>query len=721
MFLRDSKLRPYQHLRPVMTNAIREPATAEDFYQTVARISRTFVDLPAPAVDDRIEEAIGRVAELIGADRVTVTQVSPEGNSSRRTHQWFRPGIAQMAGDDSVDPFPWLAEQIVRGRRPVVIPRLDELPPDATSDRQSFQERSIKSLAVYPLVVGGSVIGGLSFAALTREHEWPTVVQDGLRLVSEIVSSALARKLAHLRLQEVVAFERLIAELSATFLDLPPEGFDDHVRLLLARVADVLDLDRSDVFQRRLDDGQLRVTHQWVREGFQPVPSLALEQDVPWLVSRLLGGNAVIFSSPAELPPEASRERERNERYGPKSMALLPMTVGGAVVGGISFGCLRRPRQWDADTIGRLRLVTQIVSSALARKRADLELRAALKDNERLRQRLEAENVYLQAAVNKAGDYVDIVGRSPALRAVLHKVDQVAATDVPVLLLGETGTGKELIARAVHAGSARSTRPLIAVNCAALPPSLIESELFGHEKGAFTGATQARAGRFELADGGTLFLDEIGDLEPALQAKLLRTLQGGEIERLGASSPHKVDVRVIAPTNRDLETAMAEGRFRADLYYRLSVFPIRAPALRERRDDIPLLVWHFIQSRQRELGRLVKDIPKAAMDTLVAYDWPGNVRELQNVIDRALILSTGSTLRIDDALGVGGAVRGAKERVAGGVEELAGAERAHILGVLERCGWAIQGSGQAAERLGLRPSTLRNRMRKLSICRPAER
>jgi transcriptional regulator with GAF, ATPase, and Fis domain len=258
------------------------------------------------------------------------------------------------------------------------------------------------------------------------------------------------------------------------------------------------------------------------------------------------------------------------------------------------------------------------------------------------------------------------------------------------------------------------------VNCAALPPSLIESELFGHEKGAFTGATQARQGRFELADGGTLFLDEIGDLEPALQAKLLRTLQGGEIERVGSSRPHKVDVRVIAATNRDLGTAMDEGRFRADLYYRLSVFPIEMPALRERRDDIPLLVWHFIQSRQRELGRLIKDIPKAAMDMLVAYDWPGNVRELQNVIDRALILSTGSTLRIEEALGIGGGARGARGRAGAVVEELSAAERAHIIAVLDRCGWAIQGPGKAADRLGLRPSTLRNRMRKLGIRRPAQ-
>jgi transcriptional regulator with GAF, ATPase, and Fis domain len=693
--------------------------TEADLYQAVARLSRALIDLSPAAVDDKIQEAIGQVAELIGADRVAVTQGSPDDKSERLTHLWCRPGIAQMPADFRVSSLPWVAERVQRERGAVVISRLDELPPDATRDRQSFQALSMKSLAVYPLSVGGSVLGGLSFVALTREHDW-SVVGDGLRLMSEIVGKVLARKLAHLQLQEALAFQRLIAEVSAAFIDRPPEAFDENVQRLLTQVGEVLDLDRCTVTQMGLDDERFQVTHQWVREGCVRIPPIVPEQDIPWVVSRVRSASAVIYSSLDELPPEAFRERKLAEHYGPKSMALLPVTAGGVVVGAVAFGTLRGERQWEADTIGRLRLVTEIVGSALARKRVDLELRAALDDNERLRKRLEAENLYLQTEVKSAGDYTEVVGRSAAIRAVLHKVDQVAATDVPVLLLGETGTGKELIARAVHAGSARRVRPLIAVNCAALPPSLIESELFGHEKGAFTGATQARQGRFELADGGTLFLDEIGDLEPALQAKLLRTLQGGEIERVGSSRPHKVDVRVIAATNRDLATAMDEGRFRADLYYRLSVFPIEMPALRERRDDIPLLVWHFIQSRQRGLGKLIKDIPRAAMDMLVAYDWPGNVRELQNVIDRALILSPGSTLRIEEALGIGGGARGTRSRAGAGVEELSAAERAHIIAVLDRCGWAIQGPGKAADRLGLRPSTLRNRMRKLGIRRPAQ-
>jgi transcriptional regulator with GAF, ATPase, and Fis domain len=405
-------------------------------------------------------------------------------------------------------------------------------------------------------------------------------------------------------------------------------------------------------------------------------------------------------------------------------MAMLPLLAGGQAAGAISFASFREARTWPPALLDRLRLIARMVASALVRARADQELRLVLSENEQLRQRLEAENAYLQSEVKVSHDFEDIVGRSAALRAVLHKLDQVAATDVPVLLLGDTGTGKELLAHAIHARSRRRARPLITVNCAALPPTLVESELFGHEKGAFTGAIQARPGRFDLADGSTLFLDEIGDLDSALQAKLLRALQNGEIHRVGAPRPHKVDARVIAATNRDLDALMREGRFRSDLYYRLGVFPIQVPRLRERREDIPLLVWHFIQSRQRALGRHVTRIAPDDMAALVAYDWPGNIRELQNVIDRALILSTGPVLHLQEAFGPvhppapGAAPSSQAATVPGPVTRLSDAERAHIFEILERCHWIIEGPGQAADRLGLRPSTLRNRMKKLGLRRP---
>jgi formate hydrogenlyase transcriptional activator len=347
-----------------------------------------------------------------------------------------------------------------------------------------------------------------------------------------------------------------------------------------------------------------------------------------------------------------------------------------------------------------------------------IAVHAAPAGNGFLRERPGAETEFLHVERVEAPDFGEIVGRSPALRKAVAKVRQVADTTTPVLLLGETGTGKELLARVVHAHSPRRHGPFIAVNCAALPATLIESELFGHEKGAFTGATQARPGRFELADQGTLLLDEIGELEPNLQATLLRVLEDGEIQRLGSTLTRKVDVRIIAATNRDLRRDVRAGRFRSDLYYRLSVFPIEAIPLRDRREDIPLLVWHFIQSRQRTLGRTIQKIPKTSMAALEAYDWPGNVRELQNVIERALILSRGPILHLEEALGPMASGRDPAERRSS-TDSLDDMQRAHITHVLNRCRWTIEGRGQAAERLGLNPSTLRNRMRKLGITRPA--
>jgi formate hydrogenlyase transcriptional activator len=339
------------------------------------------------------------------------------------------------------------------------------------------------------------------------------------------------------------------------------------------------------------------------------------------------------------------------------------------------------------------------------------ELRKTLAENARLRERLEAEDLYLQEATRSTSNYSDIVGESDSLRCVFHKVEQVAPTNSNVLILGETGTGKELIARAIHSRSSRHDRPLVVVNCAALPSTLIESEFFGHEKGAFTGALARRIGRFEVANGGTILLDEIGDLALDLQAKLLRVLQEGEFERIGSTITQKVDVRVIAATNRQLDKEAASCRFRPDLYYRLSVFPIELPPLRERRDDIVLLVWYFITKSQRNLGKNITEVPQKTMEALTAYAWPGNVRELENVIERAVILTSGSTLRVDESF-----VRIAPARpIAAAGKTLADVERAHILEIIEDCGGRIKGGDNAAARLGLNPSTLRSRMKKLGI------
>jgi transcriptional regulator with GAF, ATPase, and Fis domain len=311
-------------------------------------------------------------------------------------------------------------------------------------------------------------------------------------------------------------------------------------------------------------------------------------------------------------------------------------------------------------------------------------------------------------------EFENVIGSSPALGIAMARVQEVAPTDASVVILGETGTGKELIARAVHNRSRRRGRPFVRVNCAALPSTLIETELFGHVRGAFTGAVTTRQGRFEVADSGTLFLDEIGDLPADVQAKLLRVLQEGEFERVGSSQTRRVDVRIVAATNQDLDRAMKEGRFRADLYYRLSVFPIVLPPLRERTEDIPRLTWYFVNRRQRALNRRFTTIPASVFAELQRRSWPGNVRELQNVIERAMIHSTGDTLLLDDVPDLSLAPRG--EDHSG---TLADIERRCVEDALQRCRWRINGRGNAADVLGLHPNTLRNRMKKFGIHRPS--
>ena len=433
-----------------------------------------------------------------------------------------------------------------------------------------------------------------------------------------------------------------------------------------------------------------------------------------WLVELLSRGELVAITRAEDLPTEAVTEREEAHRVGACSILGIPALVAGRPVCALVIDAARAPRRWPPALVQRLQLLTEIATSALQRTRPETTTRRLGLSPELVSARLKADNAYLSEEIKSRHDFDDIVGESPALQSALKRLMLVAPTNSSVLLLGPTGTGKELFARAVHARSRRHARSFVRVNCAALPATLIESELFGHEKGAFTGAVGTREGRFELADGGTIFLDEIGDLAPEVQVKFLRVLQEGEFERVGSSRVKNVDVRVIAATHQNLERAVAEGRFRADLYYRLSVYPIRLPSLRDRPEDIPQLVWFFIHRHHRELGRHITKVPQAVMDAMQDYAWPGNVRELENVVERALIASSGNSLQLDAPLAFGRRRGAMVDALSDSLDEVMSG---HIADILEQCGGRINGKGNAAERLGIHPNTLRFRMKRLGVAR----
>ena len=384
-----------------------------------------------------------------------------------------------------------------------------------------------------------------------------------------------------------------------------------------------------------------------------------------------------------------------------------------------------KPMDPNPRAIDLVKVFAARAAAELKRQRAEAELQTALEQVRALQKKLEAENVYLQEEITKEHNFEEIVGNSKAIVETLDRVATVAPTDSTVLILGETGCGKELIARAIHSHGSRKHRPLVKVNCGAIPTGLVESELFGHMKGAFTGALERRTGRFELADGGTLFLDEVSELPLDTQVKLLRVLQEHEFEPLGSSRTIRVNVRIIAASNRDLERAVQEGRFRADLYYRLNVLPITVPPLRERRSDIPLLTTFFVERFARQFGKQISGVAQDTMELLSRYDWPGNIRELQNVIERAVVLSKGTVLRLGSDLLPARSAAPAEEimsfanahSAASPNSTLEQVEKRHILNILEQTSWVIEGNHGAAKILDLHPNTLRSRMKKLGINR----
>ena len=513
---------------------------------------------------------------------------------------------------------------------------------------------------------------------------------------------------------ELLSFERLISGLSAKFINLPTSEIDREIEHGLEKVAMFIAADRAALLDFTGDNPQFIQTHRWAHQGVSLLPNEVVNGGLPWVTSQFRAGIPVVFPRLSELPEEASVDRDSFANMRQVGLIGLPLEVGGKVIGTIGYAFFKPQRPWSEELIERLKLVGGVFGNALSRKLNEEALKRAISELTALKNRLVQENLYLQQEISSQFWTDKLTGTSALINKVLKEIKQVACSNTTVLILGETGTGKELVARLIHETSSRSGRPLVKVNCAALPSNLIESELFGHEKGAFTGAIARKIGRFELADKGTIFLDEIGDLQFDLQVKLLRVLQEKEIERVGSNTARGIDVRIITATNRDLKKLVSEGKFREDLYYRLNVFPIHCPALRERAEDIPQLVCGFVREFCKKTGKQIHSVSDQAMFQLVSYRWPGNVRELKNVVERATLLSNGPNLEIGELL----KSEGTAVELANGFTTLQEVEAGYILDVLKFTRWRVSGERGAAKILGLKAKTLESKMKKLSIHRP---
>ncbi len=542
---------------------------------------------------------------------------------------------------------------------------------------------------------------------LAVEVSLNTLESDQQRLFFGIIRDRSERTLVAQQLESQAQFEKTMATLSAKFINLPPDRVDGEIMDGLQTLAESLGGDRSSIGFAQAASGEILITHAWTRPGFADYPKGLLHDIMPWLSRRIKMGEAVIANTPEDLPEEARSERDFMESQGIKSSLVVPLQVGGLVVGVLSCSSMRDPRRWDVAKLSKLQAMAEVFANALARKQADEELNRAYAEIQQLKEQLESENTYLRQEIKLEYSHKIVVGESPAIRAVLKKTEQVAGTDSTVLIVGETGTGKELIARTIHEMSGRKNRTMVKTNCAALPASLIESELFGREKGAYTGSLAREIGRFELADKSTIFLDEIGELPPEVQSKLLRVLQEGEFERLGSSKTIKVNVRVIAATSRDLPAMIKQGTFRPDLFYRLNVFPIVVPPLRDRREDIPSLVWYILGEIGSRMGKKIDGVHASTMSAFQRYTWPGNVRELRNVIERNLILCNGPMFKAE--------IPELEEKMSRSTRQREKTD--YLRSVLLATKWRIRGKGGAAEILGLKPTTLEARMKKLGIHR----
>jgi formate hydrogenlyase transcriptional activator len=633
------------------------------FEQLLSDLSARFVNIPPEQVDSEIEQGLEQLLEFFQIDRAGLLRAAPDKATFQITHACLADGIPPVPLREALPTalFPWAFQKLVIRHEVVSIVTLDDMPVEANIDLETYKAWHVRSHLNIPIVVAGSEDYIIAINAVRNERTWPEEYIPRLRLLGEIFANALERQHAQGVLRESEARFRQMADASPVMIWM--SGLDKGCTYLNEGWLELT----GRTMEQELGDG-------WA-EGVHPDD-----------LQRCLDTYGKAFDAREKFSMEYRLRRCDGEYRWIWDIGVPRFGAGGRFEG----------------YIGSCVDITE-------RKHMEEELQARLREIEDLKRHLEEENISLREEKTLQHQHDDIVWQSEAITGILAQAEQVARTDSTVLILGETGTGKELLARAIHELSARKTRALVTVNCASLPPTLIESELFGREKGAYTGALTRMAGRFEVADGSTLFLDEIAELPPEAQAKLLRVLQEGHIERLGSTKTVQVNVRVIAATNRDLAQDVQDGRFRKDLYYRLNVFPIVIPPLRERPDDIPLLVWAFVREFEKKLGKRIESIPKRVMETLQCYPWPGNARELRNVIERAMIVNSGKTLDVRLPTSAP-----AESPAPGSLEDV---ERSHILSVLAKTGWRLTGQGGAVEFLGLKRTTLQSRMKKLGIKR----
>ena len=704
---------------------IKVEHTAER-YLTLLEINNAIItNLSQEALLHSISEVLSRVIHF---DRAAFTLYIP---SSRKFRFLAIEGIAASShfrAGQEFEPEESVSAWVFENQRPAV---RNDLPREQyyLNDRRLLQE-GLNSYCVAPLMIGGKSIGTLNLASQKTnqysEADAEFLCELGSQVALAVSNMTAYEEIAELNIQVKHSAERyrtLLGINNAIVTHLTPEALLYSVSEILRGIvpysgaAITIFYEGSRTFRYLAMEGSIPT--DYFRAGLEFERSETISA---WVFEHQRGVIRGDLEKEQKYPNDA-----RLVAKGILSDCIVPLILGGKSIGTLNVGSTER-NQYSQENLETLQEIANQIALAVANMKSYEEIIE-------LKARLEKENIYLQDEIRTEHNFEEIVGNCPALLAVLRKVEQVAPTDSTVLIYGETGTGKELIARAIHEHGTRAKRPLLKVNCSAISAGLVESELFGHVKGAFTGAFERHVGRFELADGGTIFLDEIGELPLETQVKLLRVLQEREFEPVGSNRPVRVDVRVIAATNRDLKESIRNSTFRSDLFYRLNVFPIDMPSLRERRSDIPQLAMFFLSRFSKKFGKDIRGISRATLDRLVAYSWPGNIRELQNVIERAAILSQRSVLELGadtvPLLTTSDSSAAADERTAGAngplpaldqaVATLEEIERNHIVAILNQTQGVVEGPRGAAKILGLHPNTLRHRIQKLGLKRTAYR